>query len=147
MRGEDVSPDFWDREARMKSSPTILCATDFSPCSDAAVEQAAELARAFGYELAILHVKKSVHTESRTCQESLEQTCQRLRDEGLQVRQLQACGDPSEAILAAAKDPTVKYVVLGTQGHVGIQRWTLGSVAAQVLRVANIPVVTVRSVL
>jgi nucleotide-binding universal stress UspA family protein len=111
------------------------------------VEEAAELARAFGYELALLHVAESAHANLGTGQESLEQTCQRLREHGLRVRHLQACGVPSEVILKVARDPAVKYVVLGTQGPVGIQRWTLGSVAAQILRKANVPVVTVRTAL
>src|SRR4051794_13753396 len=95
-----------------RQPPTILCPTDLGPASDAATEQAAELARAFGYELALLHVAENVHTEMGACQQCLEQTCQRLREDGLRVRHLHACGTPSKAILAIAKDPAVKLVVL-----------------------------------
>lgn len=54
-------------------------------------------------------------------------------------------GVPHEAILTYVADNDVDMVVMGTQGRTGIDRVLLGSVAERVVRLADVPVVTVRS--
>ncbi len=52
---------------------------------------------------------------------------------------------PGEAILAALKEGAHALVVMGTQGRSGVGRFLLGSVAEEVVRRADVPVVTVRT--
>ena len=52
-------------------------------------------------------------------------------------------GRPVEVILKEAKDPSVEMMVLGTRSRSGLKRTFLGSVAEEVVRNANVPVMVV----
>ncbi len=60
----------------------------------------------------------------------------------VEVRVVEAL--PVEGILAAASALGADWIVMGTHGRGGVNRWLLGSVAERVLRASSIPVVTVR---
>lgn len=53
-------------------------------------------------------------------------------------------GVPHEEILAYVEDNEIDMVVMGTQGRTGLDRVLVGSVAERVVRLADVPVVTVR---
>ncbi|MFI4919987.1 MAG: universal stress protein [Legionellales bacterium] len=53
--------------------------------------------------------------------------------------------DIAQAILKVANDTGVDLIVIGTHGRRGIRRLFLGSVAEQVIRSANQPVLLIRS--
>ncbi|ELY43467.1 universal stress protein [Natronorubrum sulfidifaciens] len=53
-------------------------------------------------------------------------------------------GVPHEEILAYADDHDVDMIVMGTQGRTGLDRVLVGSVTERVVRMADVPVVTVR---
>ncbi len=53
-------------------------------------------------------------------------------------------GTPHETILAYADDNDVDLVVMGTHGRTGVERYLLGSVTEKVVRLSDVPVVTVR---
>ena len=53
-------------------------------------------------------------------------------------------GEPSDAILSAAKDGGADLIVMGTHGRTGLSRLLIGSVAEAVLRRATCPVLTTR---
>lgn len=53
-------------------------------------------------------------------------------------------GVPHEEILAYADEHDVDMIVMGTQGRTGLDRVLVGSVTERVVRMADIPVVTVR---
>lgn len=53
-------------------------------------------------------------------------------------------GVPHEQILAYAEDHGVDMIVMGTQGRTGLDRVLVGSVTERVVRMADVPVVTVR---
>lgn len=53
-------------------------------------------------------------------------------------------GVPHEEILAYADEHGVDMIVMGTQGRTGIDRVLVGSVTERVVRMADVPVVTVR---
>jgi K+-sensing histidine kinase KdpD len=53
-------------------------------------------------------------------------------------------GDPSAVILDVAREINADLIVLGTHGRKGISRLFVGSVAEQVVRKAECPVLTVR---
>ena len=54
-----------------------------------------------------------------------------------------ALGEPSEAILAEARNLGASLLVLGTHGRKGWQHLMLGSVAERIVRTAPVPVLTV----
>lgn len=53
-------------------------------------------------------------------------------------------GVPHEEIIAYADDHDIDMIVMGTQGRTGLDRVLVGSVTERIVRMADIPVVTVR---
>jgi nucleotide-binding universal stress UspA family protein len=146
------------------SEPTVaftrvLCPTDFSECSTAAVDYAAALAAAFGVPLRLLHVitpfpivapLAALPTDSRVWEtqehvgrELLDAEAGRIRRPGGRVETELRTGPAVHEILAAAADWHADVIVLGTHGRGGFERLVLGSVAEKVLRKAGCAVVAV----
>jgi nucleotide-binding universal stress UspA family protein len=100
-----------------------------------------------GLESAVAHAE-SVHKLIRQEAEAyLEGVAQRLRDRGLRVRiRVTVGGQPGVAILREAELLAADLIALETQGHRGLSRVLLGSVADKVVRGATIPVLVQRPV-
>ncbi|MDG5818850.1 universal stress protein [Natronococcus sp. A-GB7] len=54
-------------------------------------------------------------------------------------------GKPYEAILEYVDDHDIDMIVMGTHGRSGLDRYLLGSVAEKVVRMSDVPVVTIRA--
>jgi nucleotide-binding universal stress UspA family protein len=138
----------------------ILAAIDFSPVSEAVVEQAESLARAFSAELTLLHVAapdpdfvgyeagpqtvrdaraEELHTEHR----ELQATAESLRQREVPCHALLIQGPTVEKILEEAQRIGADAIVLGSRGHGALYRALLGSVSEGVLRDARCPVLFV----
>jgi nucleotide-binding universal stress UspA family protein len=138
----------------------ILVATDFSECARAATRLAAELARALGGSLALLHVHPvprptlppaqaewpdAVLRVPLQAKEALAAERDGLETAELVVDALLRDGDPAEEIVRAAVLSRPSLIAMGTHGRVGIAHALLGSVAERVVRLAPCPVLTVRA--
>ncbi|WP_265111333.1 universal stress protein [Halosolutus halophilus] len=66
------------------------------------------------------------------------------RDGGLPVTTAVRRGVPHEEILDYADEEGVDLIVMGTQGRTGLDRVLVGSVTERLVRMADVPVVTVR---
>jgi len=134
----------------------ILFTTDFSDAAMAAWPTARNIAAAFEAELILQHVVPPLTVQgdfpseifSRYWEEAradAEREMGRLIDEasGLKARIRVDEGRPADHILRAAAEEGVDLIVMGTTGRSGVQRLLLGSVAAEVVRLAPCPVVTV----
>ncbi|QLK25344.1 universal stress protein [Natrinema zhouii] len=64
--------------------------------------------------------------------------------EGVDVVTAVEQGVPHETILAYADDHDIDMIVMGTQGRTGLDRVLVGSVTERIVRMADVPVVTVR---
>ncbi|WP_408959102.1 universal stress protein [Natrinema sp. 74] len=64
--------------------------------------------------------------------------------EGIDVVTAVERGVPHEQILAYADDNGIDMIVMGTQGRTGLDRVLVGSVTERIVRMADVPVVTVR---
>jgi nucleotide-binding universal stress UspA family protein len=73
----------------------------------------------------------------------LRETTDQLRRAGLEVEPHFVDGAPAEAILTTAVSTRASLIVMSTHGHGGLGRWLYGSVADEVLRRANVPVLIV----
>ena len=139
----------------------ILMATDFSPASDAAFEEAARLARESGAALTIVHAYEAPinamasywpvddYLESfvaaRTQAEArMQELLAREALRGLRVRPVLARGLPAPEIVEAALREQADLIVMGTHGRRGAARLILGSVATSVIALAPCPVLTIR---
>jgi nucleotide-binding universal stress UspA family protein len=136
---------------------TILHPTDYSESSAAAFDVACALARDVRAELVVCHVAPypipgvadGMVFEIPSGSEG-EMTDKlksvRPKDSSIHATHRLIRGDAAKEILAAAAACRADLIVMGTHGRTGLSRLLLGSVAEVVLRSANCPVVTVRSV-
>lgn len=139
----------------------IVCPTDFSPTAEAAARHAASLARAYTGELLLLHVLPQVHYPLRglgmaeafphlqqelhvRAKERLAAAAKTLGN-GITIRTELRDGEAYEQVLACARENKADVIVMGTHGHTGLKHALLGSTAERVVRLAECPVLTVRT--
>ena len=141
----------------------ILVCTDFSENSLPARQCAVEWAKAFGAELAILHVVNSrffgyptfadrVPVEMALIQKNIEEgvleELESIADECWKdlstVQSHSRTGSPAEEIIRFADEESVDLIIMGTHGGTGVRHLILGSTAENVVRTANCPLLSVR---
>jgi nucleotide-binding universal stress UspA family protein len=141
---------------------SILVGTDFSVCAARALAVAVSIAKPHGARIHLLHVlMEPVQTfdiaaalpypDSGARQEWESAAQARLAKEvkAVQKRGLEATfemkwGRPSDVIMEAATARKVSMIVLGTHGRSALEKLLLGSTAERVVRLAPVPVLTVR---
>ncbi|MCA9667508.1 MAG: universal stress protein [Myxococcales bacterium] len=139
----------------------ILVPVDFAECSWAALHHAAMLARGSGAEVHVLHVWERPPQVDANRRVEWEQIMAAFAksDEGREMRRAirvlgedlktlarVETGDPVDAIIDLANgEEEYDMVVMGTHGRRGLSHLLLGSVAEQVLRRADVPVLIVRT--
>jgi nucleotide-binding universal stress UspA family protein len=133
---------------------TILAGTDFSSCSRTAIRVAAALARRQAAPLVLAHAFEPPPVDAwatpwagawekqllETDEQLLAEEAESLRREGLAVETRLEVGSPAGVVLAVAREVDAQLVVVGTHGRTGAARLFLGSVAEQVVRSTDRPV-------
>lgn len=144
----------------------ILCSTDWSEPSFAALQVAGEWATHFGAELCLIHVVEPMGSpglilsreeiEESMQSDALQHLQQVLHEQLPQVASARAIvriGSAADEIAAAAIDENADLVVIATHGASGwhavlsgtrIEHLLFGSVATNVVRLTTCPVLTVR---
>jgi len=128
---------------------TILCAVDESDMSAAVIYTAAGLAAHPTSQLIVLHVKGGLQANGAraAAQRDLGELVERAVPGWMSYREATkitvASGSPSEAILSEAARRGANMIVVGTHRHGRLAQVILGSVTADVLRRANVPVAVV----
>lgn len=133
----------------------ILFATDFSPAATAALPFAAELAKHFGAKLFAVHAKTPENYALPTTEVWPAANAQ-VEENTVELRRTMYNRFPaaeSEVLIgeggvwgvveAVAKEKEADLIVVGTNGRRGIGKFILGSVAEEILRRAECPVLTV----
>jgi nucleotide-binding universal stress UspA family protein len=140
----------------MSRLETILLATDGSPASEPASEQAIDLATQVEARLLVVSVLVSsrqpseaaapdADTESRDSMAARAQNIvQRARAAGAKATYMVWEGEAGEAIVAAADSESADLIVVGSHGRSGVSRFFIGSVSDFVVRHAHCPVMVVR---
>mgnify|MGYP002761347320 FL=1 len=134
---------------------TILVPTDGSDQSDAALDHALELSGPHDSEVHVLYVadtnRDSLTTQRGEVVDALEQEGDRVVSEaldrvaaGVDVVDAVETGDPVETILDYADAVDADLVVMGTHGRRGLDRYLLGSTTERVVRLASVPILTIR---
>ena len=137
----------------------ILVPLDRSTGAEAALPVAADLAKADGGVIRLLHVgpiPAAVVVEGRVIAYA-DQESDRLQQavlaylreaarhlDGLPVEYAVRFGEPAEEILEEAREFGADLIAMATRGRSGVARLMLGSVAGAVLRRSEVPVVLVR---
>ena len=135
----------------------ILVATDFSDCSRHALMQAAALARSHKSNIVVLHVVPSEpmiqnalepaswEHQDRIHRAQSEMASAEIVDSlaGVPYELLVEDGALKAVLAATIQDREISLLVLGTHGRTGMKKVLLGSVAEQIFRLAECPVLTV----
>lgn len=137
----------------------VLCPTDFSDTSLAALRQAEAIARWYDAELHVLHVmaeglapvaitgislSPEVTAEiQRKGEETLREWLAEAKLKESRPRLAVLSGHAVQGILGYAQGTAIDLIVLGTHGRGGLDRMLIGSVAERVLHHAPCPVLTI----
>ncbi len=139
----------------------ILCPTDFSEGSLAAISQASELAvqtQAAIYLLNVIPIPPALPTDpnfvlkvpeyERTlhaeAEKQLQELAEPLQVKGRRTRTFIGHGDAANEIVRIAEQEQVDLIVIATFGRTGWRRFAFGSVTEKVVRLAPCAVLTVR---
>jgi nucleotide-binding universal stress UspA family protein len=138
----------------------ILLPTDGSKGVEEAINCAVALAKKFDAKIHVLYVVEPPRFQEygagialasivKTLQEAGEQivsdTVELIRKSGvLAIEEAIEEGHPAEEILQYTREHGIDLIVMGTHGRRGLNRVLLGSVAEEVVRSADVPVMTVR---
>ena len=138
---------------------TILVPTDFGDSSANAVTYAAELAKAIGAEIVLMHAwdmpivgfpdgafvatPELASQVTEAAQHGLDRAKLLIDGHGITVREVLKQGPTEAMILDAAREESAGMIVMGTHGRSGLKRALLGSVAEKLVRTSPVPVLTV----
>lgn len=142
------------RPGRRSRIATVLLATDLSPVSEEATNQAIDLAASVNARILVVNVidlaRHSGSGLSRLDQlradrePRLLEIVERARARGVESTFLLWTGEPGDGIIAAAEAENADLIVVGTRGLARAGRWLLGSVSDHVVHHAVCPVMVAR---
>ena len=134
---------------------TLLVPLDGSAVSEMALPQAIALAQQTNATIHLLRVVMTVELGANPLQleedtpqlaeEYLKLVAEKLGRQGVAVKMAVRCGHAVEHILNYAARMQVDLIVMATHSRTGLPRVFLGSVAEQIVRRANCPVVLVHT--
>jgi nucleotide-binding universal stress UspA family protein len=135
----------------------FLVAIDGSEGSDAAIDEAVELAPGLGAHVTFAFVRKPPSTllgypyyerllrhELATARETLDSAIDRADDAGIDSEGEILEGDPVDEILSFADNRGVDLIVMGSRGRGAFAGALLGSVSSGVVQHANVPVLVAK---
>jgi len=144
-------------EAKTKATiKNILCLTDFSQPSEAAIPFAAAIARGYGATVHAMHIlipAPYLYTTPELTAAAIEAEEEHAMAE-MQRIESQLSGLRYETIVErgtgvwahverAIKDRDIDLLVLGTHGRTGAEKFLLGSAAEEIFRRSPVPVLTI----
>ena len=135
----------------------ILLATDFSKCSERALDYAAGIASRYESQLYLFHcidptpynlvAPDAVQTTCDDARREIEQLASDLRGKGpaknVEIKVVVESGDLATILPQAVMDLGLDLIVVGTHGRTGWRKLALGSVAEIVVGQASCPVLSV----
>jgi nucleotide-binding universal stress UspA family protein len=131
---------------------SILLATDFRPAGEEAARVAVRLATAFGSRVSPLHVIEPIpswpvalHLFQDQASGQLRQVADDLAAQKVTVADpLVAVGPPGDTIVQKAQELDVDLILMGAGDQSRFDRFSVGTVAEEVLELAPQPVLAVR---
>jgi nucleotide-binding universal stress UspA family protein len=157
-------PIFLTRSGGQSLSPThslrrILVPLDGSSYARAALPLTLDLARRAGAEVVLCHVVAPLdvyaagsfratvareHDRQHEAQKALADLASQCGSPDVAIRTVVTTGEASEEIARVAAWEQADVIAMATHGRSGVRRWTLGSVADNVLHTSNVPLLLVR---
>lgn len=141
-----------------KNYQKIMIATDGSKQVEKAIKAGIELAKLTGARLYAIYVispsgysprdfgwqeslRELLEAEAKKAVSSVEDMG---KISGIEVESVILEGHPADEILKFAEQEGMDFIVMGTLGRTGIERFLLGSIAENVVRHSKIPVMVVK---
>jgi len=142
--------------------PLIVVCTDFSPCSELALERTAEIARRDETRVFMIHAFDPKKVKGPAAQPPTERDQRGWDEESMHLLRearyrhfghlgdtdvqydARPCASPSVEICRVAAETKASLIVLGSHGRTGVLRRILGSVAENTVRHAPCSVFVVR---
>ena len=126
----------------------FLVPIDGSALAERAIPYAVALARATHGEIQLLHATPEATAAAGQQAEldmaaRLDKIVTELRRQGIRTGSHTLGGDAATAIIKAANSAPTSVLVMSTHGRGGLGRWLYGSVAEQVLRDADLPILLI----
>jgi nucleotide-binding universal stress UspA family protein len=152
----------WTRavgSALIRRMQSVVVGTDGSPDADAALREAARIAKAEGAVVSLVTAFPDVPTYSEGIASSakrdridlrevaegvLSRAADDLRSQGLEVLTEAREGDPAQVILDVSRERDADLIVIGARGLTGIRRFLLGSVSSKLAHHADCSLMIVR---
>jgi len=135
---------------------TVLVPTDGSDAANVAANHGITIAEATDAAMHVIHVvdltavsgefgsAEVLTALEEAGQQAVDDVIHRAEDAGLRsVEASILSGTPARAILDYAEERDIDLIVMGTHGRTGLERYLLGSVTEKIVRVADVPVLTV----
>jgi nucleotide-binding universal stress UspA family protein len=130
----------------------ILVPTDGSECAAAAIRYAEDLAGQYEATVHVLCVVDSrtldnaPHLErlEEESTERVESVCNDLAGSDITVDNAVRTGVPHQEILRYVTQQDIDLITMGTHGRTGVERYLLGSVTEKIVRLSDVPVLTVQ---
>lgn len=116
-----------------KTSDTCLIAWDGSPLAARAVRLHMPLIRSYKKAVIAQNPQKVRHQWAHVCKESKERLTEMLREERLDVSDIEFSGPVSDALLKAGQDHDASLIVMGAYGHSRIGQMLFGGTTSKLL--------------
>jgi nucleotide-binding universal stress UspA family protein len=133
----------------------ILLPTDGSEGTEAALGHALDLATTYGATIHVVYVidttigadaggVTTLDALETIGEDAVDRALQRARATGIDtVEESVLRGTPHRTLIEYADEHDVDLIVMGTHGRTGLERYLIGSVTEKVVRLADVPVLTV----
>jgi len=133
----------------------IMLATDGSKYSEAALEEAIDVAKIFGSNVTILNVIDINNEILKAAPELLDKLAlqakeiinkaqRKMREADIKINTIIKEGDPHEVIPQLARQEGIDLIIIGTYGRKGLKLLLMGSVVADVVCRASCDVLVVK---
>lgn len=116
-----------------KASDTCMIAWDGSPLAARAVRLHMPLIKSYKNVVIAQNPEKVRHQWAHVCKDSKERLTEMLREERLEVSDIEISGPVSEALLNASHDHDASLIVMGAYGHSRIGQMLFGGTTSKLL--------------
>lgn len=143
----------------MSLPQTILVPTDFSSCSEAALNHAIDIASAAKGRIVLLHayqtpialsspllaarIPEIVGEILRVAETEMETFRTLVATANVGIETMIREGDTRDVIFAVLRETKAQLICMGTHGRRGVARALIGSIAENIVRTSPVPVLTV----
>lgn len=127
----------------MLSMRKLLVASDGSPTSQAACQEALNIAIRTGGQLTVV-TSAYGDLDPKLAKALVRELKAEAKRQDVDLITLTPGGRPDEAIIQVASAKQIDLIIMGSHGHTGLKRLLLGSVAERVIGQATCPVLVVK---